>query len=236
MLDTDQITIRVLLGHDNRRRELTVTGQPAANAASALVNAIRLELGRAPIKPREGAADNDGEDSDEYGLVLCGESPDDPSGGIPVEYIAVPPSTTFSELRRMVGPRPFSVTVFETGFGGDGVEEFVTWFVEDLAPIGAELVELYGYAEIARRIGSATRRRRYREARLAARSWLIEGGEVPAVLRRQIQKSDWWWIVHLKTFFDLGPADAKRVMDAVGYRWNAKQHGFFAPPDSDAVN
>jgi hypothetical protein len=230
--DADEITISVLLGKDDRRREIVVRGAPDDDATLALSRAIDAELGwgRADLDNRPPNAD------DPSPFSLVGESPDDPTGGIPVEFIDLPWRTTFADMRLLVGPRPFSTTVYPNGFGGDGIEPFVIWAMNDLAPLGAKMVELYGYAELARRIGSASRRRRYREHRRAAELWIIEGGSVPDILRTKIVEQGYWYIDHLYTLFGLAPADAKRLMQQLNYRWDSKSRAFYKSPDPDAVN
>ncbi|WP_301114096.1 hypothetical protein [Microbacterium sp.] len=242
MSDTPElVTIQVLYRPRDEAEKISIIGRADEDATKALLEAIWRAKGidrpvEEPPSDRPAIDDAPEDGHDYHPIVLSGESPDDPTGGLPVEYVAVPFGTTFRELRLMVGPRPFAVTVHETGFGGDGIEEFVIWAVEDLLPMGQAMLEIYGVAELVRRIGSARRRHRYRDARLAAESWLVGGGAVPETLRSSIEKQDFWWIEHLKIFYGLDAKDARKLMDALGYRWDSDNRSFYRPMHLDAVN
>lgn len=153
-----------------RTRLVTLTRSPGSTRASISAGAADDDVPLVPVSHPDDLADD--EDV--------------------VDFVDLHVRTTFRDVRMIVGPAPFSVTVMETGFGGDAVEPFVIWVLDDLLPFGSVALELYGAAEIARRIGAAARRRRNRDTRQSADNWVREGGAVPALLIDRVKRNDSW--------------------------------------------
>lgn len=223
----DVVQLGVLFSDHRKTHQIRISGHPSDDAIVALEQEIFAQTGRDVSQTHH----IDGEAQ----FVLSGESPDDPDG-YAVEFMHLRARTTFEEMRLLVGPREFSTRILLTGFGGDGAEPFVQWFLEDLLPMGRYALEAYGAAEIARRIGSSQRRRRHRETRTLAEIWIREGGEPYERLLEFVRSRYCWTYDSIDVQLGLSRDEATRLMNACGYRHHVDDRAYYGHHDTDAVN
>lgn len=224
----------VFFSYQGAEVPIRIEGDPSENAVEALWLAVDEVLGRTHVPVDEWPSDPSGADDSGFAFSSVHDDDRDSLGS---DYLHLPAFVSFRDMRLAVGPDDFRVRAQQSGFGGDGpIDGFMLWNLTDALNFGRDALEIYGAAEVVRRLGRAIRRRARRERRESADRWLHDGGEVPEALRLAVERHFQWTDDDLQTYFGLDRTEAQRLMAECNYSWSSEDLSYYSPGYPDAVN
>jgi hypothetical protein len=155
--------------------------------------------------------------------------PDSPDDEFNNQFLLIHEDATLDDLRLLVGPVDDRVVLHAGGFGGPSEPELMFWFLNDLLPFGRVALEAWGAVEVARTVGRVIERRPYRQSRRDAEHWARTGmGELPVLLKDEVEKRKRWTTHMTALAFDLSASETSELMSRCGYEFDAGQDAYLA--------